>query len=149
MEGLVKTNEVLIVDDNESLLTALSRLLSAYFKERDIHNYKILTATSADEAVSILEKNSSISIVISDIMMPGMDGLDFLRHITHDLRRGIQVIMITGQGNMGRAVDSFRNGAAEYIAKPFDVSTIYEIMDRTLARLENWLKMIRGAIAQV
>lgn len=146
MDGFVKTNEVLIVDDNESLLTALNRLLNAYFEERDINNYNILTATSADDAVSILKKDTSISIVISDIMMPGMDGLDFLRHITHDLRRGIQVIMITGQGNMGRAVDSFRNGAAEYIVKPFDVSTIYEIMDRTIARLEHWAKMIRGAI---
>ncbi|MFH1674593.1 MAG: response regulator [Pseudomonadota bacterium] len=147
MEGIVKTNEVLIVDDNESLLTALNRLLSAYFKERGIHNYKILTATSADAAVSILEKNTSIIIVISDIMMPGMDGLDFLRHITHNLRRGIQVIMITGQGNIGRAVDSFRNGAAEYIAKPFDISTIYEIMDRTIARLDAWAKIIKGAVA--
>ncbi len=146
MDGTVKTNEILIVDDNESLLTALNRLLSAYFKERDVHNYKILTATSADEAVTILEKNTSIPIVISDIMMPGIDGLDFLRYITHDLRRGIQVVMITGQSNMGKAVDSFRNGAAEYITKPFDVSTLYEIMDRTLARLENWAKIIKGAV---
>jgi DNA-binding NtrC family response regulator len=142
----METNRVLIVDDDENMLNALERLLRGYFKKRDIASHNILTATSAQEAVNILNEAPSVMIVMTDIMMPEIDGVDFLRYITHELRRGIQVIMITGQGGMGIAVDSFRNGAVEYITKPFDTSTIYEVMDRTIARLERWGEIIREAI---
>ncbi|MBW2645442.1 MAG: response regulator [Deltaproteobacteria bacterium] len=142
----METNRVLIVDDNENILNALNHLLKIYFKKRNAANYHILTATSAEDALAILNETPAVMIVITDIMMPKMDGIDFLRQITHELRRGIQVIMVTGQTTISKAVDSFRNGAVEYITKPFDTSTIYEIMDRTITRLERWEEVIREAM---
>jgi DNA-binding NtrC family response regulator len=142
----VETNRVLIVDDDENMVNALRRLLRGYFKKRNVPSHTILVATSADHALTILNERRSVMIVITDIMMPEVDGIDFLRHITHEIRRGIQVIMLTGQSSMGKAVDSFRNGAVEYITKPFDTSTIYEVMDRTIARLERWEQVIRQAM---
>ncbi|MFH1075609.1 MAG: response regulator [Pseudomonadota bacterium] len=145
----MKTNEVLIVDDNDSLRKALARIFEAYFKQKGVQNYKIHTADSADNALEIIKANTAIMIVLTDIMMPGMSGVDFLRSITHDIRRGIQVIMMTGQSNLGRVVDSFRNGAADYISKPFDISAIYEILDRNITKLEHWEKIIKEAGAAV
>lgn len=136
---------ILLVDDNEDLLETLSRILSAYFNDRNLHDYKILTATSADDAIAILKEETSIQIVFTDIMMPGMDGVELLKHIIHGICRGIQVVMITGQCDTGMTIDSFKNGAAEYITKPCNASTIYEVMDRTIARLRNWTKIIREA----
>ncbi|MFH1672572.1 MAG: response regulator [Pseudomonadota bacterium] len=139
-------NHVLIVDDNENMLNALNRLLKVYFKNKEAADNLILTASSVGEAITILNKTPSVMIVITDIMMPEIDGIDFLRYITHELRRGIQVIMMTGQSTMSRALDSLRNGAVDYLTKPFDVETLDDVMDKTITRLEKWEKIIRGDI---
>src|SRR3990172_1183010 len=101
---------ILVVDDDEVVLGAVCKAL------RPDH-YAIDTAQSADEALKLLSE-SSYGLVITDLMMPGMDGLELLRRI-QDMGAKSETIMITGYPTIQTALRAKRLGAFEYVTKPF------------------------------
>ena len=116
--------EILIVDDELSMREFLSILLE---KE----GFKTLTA---DNGVSALKtvNNSSIDLVISDIRMPGMGGLELLAEIKN-INKNLPVVMITAYASPEDAVMAMKNGAFDYITKPFKVDEIKSIISTALA----------------
>ncbi|HLE05643.1 MAG TPA: response regulator, partial [Anaerolineales bacterium] len=102
--------DILVVDDDEVVLGAVCKALRP-------DNYAIDTAQSADEALKLLS-DSSYRLVITDLMMPGMDGLELLQHI-HDMGAKSETIMITGYPTIQTALRAKRLGAFEYVTKPF------------------------------
>ena len=115
---------VLLIDDEQSLLD----LLLVVFKKE---GYGVKTALSAAAAYEILDK-ADIDLVVTDIKMPGTDGMDVLRWM-REKHPDIPVIMITAYGSISQAVEALKFGALDYVVKPFDVEELKIIVGRGLA----------------
>ncbi|MBI4687621.1 MAG: sigma-54-dependent Fis family transcriptional regulator [Nitrospirae bacterium] len=125
---------ILIVDDDKNTREGMARTLSA--------NYATYTATNGIEALSVLGKNEDIDMVLTDLMMPEMDGIELLEKI-RPASNDIVVIMITGFSSIESAVDAMRKGAYDYITKPIDLNkleiTIKNALENKRLRAENTL----------
>ena len=117
-------NRILIVDDEPEIRSILVQHLS--------NDAECMTAHSGFDALHKL-KHHQFSLVISDIMMPGMTGIELLRFIR---KRDSEtaVIMVTGVRDINTAVDALRMGASDFIMKPFDLPSIRRAVDRALER---------------
>jgi DNA-binding NtrC family response regulator len=108
-------NSILIVDDDKNTCMSIARALSA--------NYRTYTASSGYEAIKILNRNKDINIVLSDVVMNDMSGIDLLEKI-HIMDDKIIVIMITGFTEKEPAVQAKQLGAYDYITKPLDLNRL-------------------------
>ena len=115
---------VLIVEDDAPLREALHDTLSAA---------GIATETAADaaEALRVIE-NSDIALVISDVQMPGLNGYQLLTSIKR-IRPDLPVVLMTAYGTVAQAVAAMREGATDYIVKPFDAQALIEMARRQLS----------------
>jgi len=106
---------LMLVDDEERFLSTTQKLLSR-------KGYDVLTATSGAEALENL-RTHKIHVVILDVKMPGMDGIETLKAIkrTYPL---VEVIMLTGHATVESAVDGLKSGATDYLMKPTDVQDL-------------------------
>jgi two-component system NtrC family response regulator len=102
---------ILIVDDEKNYLLVLSAVLEE-------EGYEVLTALSGPEALEI-KKTSDLDLILTDMKMPGMDGIELLEHIKA-LDPDLPVIMMTAHGTVDKAVEAMQKGAYSYILKPFD-----------------------------
>jgi two-component system NtrC family response regulator len=104
-------NTVLVVDDEPNYLIVLSELL----KEE---GFEVLTAERGEEGLKIVEE-TDLDLVITDMRMPGMDGLELLKAVK-SYNKELPVIMITAFGEVEKAVGAMKAGAYNYLAKPFN-----------------------------
>ena len=102
---------ILIVDDEADIRFALEVYLSHL-------GYKVLKAETSEEALSLFRVFSP-AIILSDIKMPGMDGIELLQKIKRESPE-TEVIMITGHGDMALAIDSIRSDATDFLLKPIN-----------------------------
>ena len=107
--------ELLIVDDDTDLLSILGDI----FREE---NYSVTTCSDGSEAIDKC-RHSPFDLVITDIMLPGASGIDILRAIKRD-RPETMVILITGYASLETAINAIREGAYDYITKPFKLEQI-------------------------
>lgn len=114
--------KLLIVDDESNILSVLYSLLS--------EQYECKTAMSAAEALEYL-KQEEFNIVLSDIMMPGMSGLELLEHVSRTSRDTV-VVLISGNLNIQSAIEGMRRGAFDYITKPFNLADVETAVQRAL-----------------
>ncbi len=119
---------ILAIDDDENYLEALKNFLK--FKK-----YNITCAASPYKALDIL-KNSTFDCILSDVKMPGMDGLDLLREI-QKIHPMTPVIMISGQSTISIAVDAIQHGAYDFIEKASESSRIILTIDKAIEK-KNW-----------
>ncbi|RMG61126.1 MAG: response regulator [Calditrichaeota bacterium] len=124
-----KQKTILVVDDEE----LLANLLSDYFKSL---GYNVLTAQDAEEAAQFLNNGTRIDVVLSDINLPGMSGLDLLR-IARETRNDISVIMLTGYKTLDNAIASIRHGAKDFITKPFELNMVRKTVEKVLRNQDN------------
>lgn len=122
---------ILIVDDEKSMRDFLKILL---VKE----GYEVIVAGDGEQALSVLDQNR-IALVISDIRMPGIGGLELLSEIK-DRDEDIPVIMITAFASPDDAVQAMKNGAYDYISKPFNVDEIKSVIYAATNRTDSTLK---------
>ena len=114
--------DVLIVDDSAAIRKILQRVL----RQTDLPFGEIHEAGDGAEAVAIL-KDRSFGLILSDINMPEMDGLQLLSRIREmDHLKGVPVIMITTEGGQGRVMEDVQLGASGYVRKPFTAEQIKE-----------------------
>ncbi len=118
---------ILLVDDEPDLLTGLKRSFA-----KRLPGVEILTAESGDRALDILQKQE-VSLVLMDIMMAGMDGLETLDRICND-KPEQTVILMTGYGTIELAVDAIRRGAWDFVTKPLDLDNLTRILRKGLER---------------
>ena len=120
-----KKEIILIVDDSKETLELIKRNLSS-------KNYNVFTASSVDSAITILE-SSKIDLVITDLKMPGINGLDLVRHVRENYKE-TEVMMITGYPTVDTAVKAVKLGAEEYLTKPFTDNELFSIVEKVLAK---------------
>lgn len=106
------TFKILVVEDDSSLRQALEETLK-------IAGYKVLTASNGREGLNVINEESEIALVVSDIQMQGMDGVSLLNNI-QKVRSELPVILMTAYGSIEQAVDAMRLGALDYLVKPFE-----------------------------
>lgn len=123
-----KKERLLVVDDASDMREVLQRNLTA-------EGYRILTATGVPDAVKILE-TTSVDLVITDLKMPKVSGLDLVRHVRENLP-DTEVIMITGYASVNGAVEAVKTGAEEYLPKPFTDEELLSAVGRALDKLHN------------
>jgi signal transduction histidine kinase/ligand-binding sensor domain-containing protein/DNA-binding response OmpR family regulator len=119
------TSSVLVVEDNEEILQLVYRLLS---KE-----YHVFTATNGKEAILILE-HEKIDIIVSDIIMPEMDGVELCKYLKNNIEYShIPIILLTAKTEEKDRADAYESGADAFISKPFNLNVLH-------ARIKNLLK---------
>ena len=112
---------VLAADDDEDVLQAIKQALQ--FK-----GHSVLVAASAREAIALLD-SEEVDIVLADIVMPDMDGIELCGHITKN-RPNVAVILITGNADLDLAIASIRAGAYDFLVKPLTADPLFAAIDR-------------------
>jgi len=134
-------DRVLIVDDDESVRWVLKKALE---KE----GVETVLARDAQEGFRALAENG-IALVLMDIRMPGMSGLDALEKIRQE-GRSVEVIIMTAQATMQNAIEAMRRGAYDYITKPFDIDEVNLLVKKALdvRRLSQEVDTLRAEVRE-
>ncbi len=117
---------VLLVDDEVPFVETMTKRLSK-------RNLQMAAAFSGTEALERLSKESTIEVVILDVKMPGMDGIETLREIKgrHPL---VEVVMLTGHATVETAIEGMKLGAFDYLMKPCDIELLVSKVTEAAAR---------------
>jgi DNA-binding NtrC family response regulator len=117
---------ILVVDDEKNQREILETILSG-------EGYDVTTASSGEAAMKFVESRR-FDLVLSDLKMTGMSGLDLLRELTN-YDKSIIVILLTAHGSVDSAVDALRLGAFDYLQKPYDSEKLLDTVSRALNKL--------------
>ncbi|MBN1271993.1 MAG: response regulator [Candidatus Aminicenantes bacterium] len=132
-----KKGKILVVDDDITVCKSISQAIS-------IEGYDVDTALSGEEALK-KDMKSPYDLIITDLMMPGISGLELLKSLK-PRRPDVKLIMVTGYPTIKTAVESIKIGAFDYIAKPFTPQDIRSVIHRALktAKIEPKMAMPPG-----
>ena len=132
---------ILIVDDEPGI----RQMLSLCFQKS---SYRITTAVDAAEASTLLVLEQ-FDAIISDVMMPGEDGIAFLGRV-HASWPDLPVVLMTGHAQMQMAVNAIKNGAFDFVCKPFDFDHMRKIVERAVnySKLQNMEKNYRAELEE-
>jgi two-component system nitrogen regulation response regulator NtrX len=119
----VKSVKLLIIDDEKNILTSLKTALS-------LEGFEVIVAGSGEIGLEKL-KQEKIDLVMLDVKMPGIDGIETLRRIKKD-SPGMPVVMMSGHGNIQTALDAIRNGAIDFVEKPLSTERLIVTIRNTL-----------------
>jgi DNA-binding NtrC family response regulator len=122
------TTKILVVDDSTPTLEVIQRNLEAA-------GYEVFTAPSVEEAIAFLEQNS-VDLVITDIKMPKISGLDLLKYVTENIK-ATEIMIITGYPSIKGAVEAVKDGAEDYLVKPFTDEELLSAVSKMLEKLAN------------
>ncbi len=117
---------ILVVDDEKSQREILEMILSG-------EGYDVTTASSGEAAMKFVESRR-FDLVLTDLKMTGMSGLDLLKELTN-FDKSIIVILLTAHGSVDSAVDALRLGAFDYLQKPYDSEKLLDTVSRALNKL--------------
>ena len=132
-----KEMSLMIVDDEQRFLITTGKLISRL-------GYSVQTAAGGPEALEKL-LNHEVHVVILDVKMPGMDGIDTLRAIKRQ-NPIIEVIMLTGHGTMEAAIEGMKNGASDFLLKPIDISELIGKAEAAYRRRRDLQGRIKGVL---
>ena len=114
--------DVLIVDDSAAIRKILQRVL----RQTDLPIGQVYEAGDGKEAIESLEKQR-VGLILSDINMPNMDGIEFLGNIKKNAAwKDVPVLMVTTEGSQNKVMEAVQLGAAGYVRKPFTADQIKE-----------------------
>ena len=118
----MKKLKVLIVDDSSVMRKIVERAL----RQAGLELTEVLEASNGAEALTQVQKGG-LDMILSDINMPVMDGLEFLKSLARvEAAKGVPVIMITTEGSEARVVEALSAGAKGYLGKPFTPEQVKE-----------------------
>lgn len=123
----MNSRPILIVDDEKNIRLALSMALEQL-------NVPVETAASGEEALEKVAQ-AEYELMLLDLRMPGVDGMEVLRQVSQRLPE-LKVIIITAYGSIDLAVEAMKLGAVDFLQKPFDVSQVREMVRRILEKQE-------------
>lgn len=118
--------DVLLVDDDARFVETMADRLA-------LREFRVIVANSGAEALAQLERRPELDVVVLDIRMPGMDGIETLQKIKkyHPL---VGVIILTGYASVKTSVEAMKTGAFEYLEKPYDIEQLVATIKAAVAR---------------
>jgi DNA-binding NtrC family response regulator len=119
-----ETAKILLVDDEPGMLRYIRTLL-------EVDNYKVETASTGEEAVERMQKGLQPDLVLLDLLMPGIDGLQTLEQL-RQMRPGLKVVMLSCVSDTRKVVQAIRLGAHDYLTKPFQKAELDAVIDQCL-----------------
>jgi len=133
---------VMLVDDEAPFVDAMTKRLSK-------RNLRILSAPSGHEAMEKLRSEGSVDVVILDVKMPGMDGIETLREIkkTYPL---VEVIMLTGHATVETGIEGMKLGAFDYLMKPCDIDQLMmKVQEAKSRKDQHQQKIIQARVNKI
>src|ERR1700758_3364606 len=121
-----QTAKILLVDDEPSMLRYIKTLL-------EVDDYKVETATTGEEALHRVEKGLQPDLVLLDVLMPGIDGLQTLEQL-RQLQPGVKVVMLSCVNDTRKVVHAMKLGAQDYLTKPFQKAELDAVIDLSLGQ---------------
>ena len=128
---------ILLVDDEVGFVEAITRRLV----KRDLN---VISAFSGSEALESLSKNKNLDVVILDVKMPGMDGIDTLKEIKKEFPL-VEVIMLTAHATVETAIEGMKRGAFDYLMKPCEIDQLVTKVNEATAKKREHEEKIREA----
>ena len=119
-----ETAKILLVDDEPGMLRYIRTLL-------EVDNHKVETASTGEEAVALIEKGLRPDLVLLDLLMPGIDGLQTLEQI-RKIQNNLKVVMLSCVSDTRKVVQAIRLGAQDYLTKPFQKIELDAVIDQCL-----------------
>src|SRR6201982_4343013 len=119
-----QTAKILLVDDEPGMLRYIKTLL-------EVDDYKVETATTGEEALERVEKGLQPDLILLDVLMPGIDGLETLEQL-RQRRPGVKVVMLSCVNDTKKVVQAMRLGAHDYLAKPFQKAELDAVIEQCL-----------------
>jgi len=125
--------KILVVDDDKNMTLILSEILKEL-------GHEVATAHTAETAMELIE-SEEFYIVISDLQLPGMSGIDLLRFVK-GFNNLIQVFIMTAHSNRQRVIECLKAGATDYFEKPFNTEDIIISVQAAIHRVHKWAKLV-------
>ncbi len=129
--------KILLLDDEREILNSLKRLLK--LDER----FDVYATTDPEKALNLLKKEN-IQIVLSDIVMPEMNGIEFLQR-AKEINGLVQVIMMSAYSSVDRVLECLERGAIDYVMKPFSEEELMSTLDNVISRINRWRRLVVAA----
>ncbi len=120
------TAKILLVDDEPGMLRYIKTLL-------EVDDYKVETATTGEEALQQIEKGLRPDLVLLDVLMPGIDGLETLERL-RQMQPGVKVVMLSCVSDTRKVVQAMKLGAQDYLTKPFQKAELDAVIDLSLGK---------------
>lgn len=117
---------VMVVDDEAVARVSLAEILR-------LEGYQVATAASGEEALSLFNKSGPFDLMVLDLKMPGMDGLEVTKTV-RDLSPGTVIVLLTAFATLETAIQAIRNGAHDYLIKPCPIPEVLESVRKGLAK---------------
>src|SRR5437660_639925 len=121
-----EATNILLVDDEPGMLRYIRTLL-------EVDDYKVETASTGEEALQRVEKGLEPDMVLLDVLMPGIDGLQTLEQL-RQMRPGVKVVMLSCVSDTRKVVQAMRLGAQDYLTKPFQKAELDAVIDQCLGK---------------
>lgn len=118
------TGNILLVDDEPGMLRYIRTLL-------EVDEYKVTTATTGEEGLECIQKGLQPDLVLLDVLMPGIDGLQTLEQM-RQMKPGLKVVMLSCVNDTRKVVQAMRLGAHDYLTKPFQKAELDSVIDQCL-----------------
>ena len=128
---------VMLVDDETAFVETMTKRLEK-------RNLRIISAYGGDEALETLKKNQNIDVIILDVKMPGMDGIETLREIKK-LSPLTEVVMLTAHATVESAIEGMKQGAYDYLMKPCNIDQLMEKVEEAANKKRDHEEKIREA----
>ena len=133
---------VLLVDDEVSFVETFSERL-------ELRDFEISKAFSGEEALEVLDENKNIEVVILDVKMPGMDGIEALAKIKRK-NPLVEVMMLSGHADVESAIEGMKHGAFDYLMKPVDMDQITtKVTEAVAKKRQHEEKIIQARITEI
>ena len=137
----MKSGKILVVDDEPAERDGLARLVGQW-------GYEVETASSGEEALDLVETQHP-AVVVTDLVLPEMDGLTLLQKLKETGRPPI-VLLVTGHGTVETAVEAMRHGAFDYLTKPVDTTRLQVLLEKSIEQesLSREVNLLRHQLRQ-
>ena len=133
---------ILLVDDEVSFIETFSERL-------ELRDFQISKAFSGEEALQVLSENETIEVVILDVKMPGMDGIETLAEIKRK-KPLVEVMMLSGHADVESAIEGMKHGAFDYLMKPVDMDQIItKVNEAAMKKRQHEEKIIQARIKEI
>ena len=131
---------IMLVDDEVSFVKTVAKRLVK-------RNIKTLMAFSAEEGLEKLKENQDLDVIVLDVKMPGMNGIDALKEIK-TVSPLVEVIMLTGHATIELAVDAMKLGAHDFLMKPFEIEELVLKMQEAAEKKQQHEERIEKALKE-